>query len=156
MKIRNGKIKLDFNEKRIGNFILRSDADYIKICDLNRKFIYSVSKDVPVGMFLSQSYDDFKDEQTSKGIGNYIGVMWAFFSAVPDVQFLEEAYKSAVDCIERHPEAYGVIRDDSDGADERAIDSVKEMKQLEEEMKQLKENEGKTTDEGEDSAGNDD
>lgn len=139
MKIRNGKVKLDSNEKRVGNFIIKSDSECVKIFDLNKRFIYSASKETPIGMFLSQSYDDFKDEQTSKGIGNYIAVIWAFFAAVPDVQFLEEVYKSAVGCIERHPEAYGVIADDSDEAHQAALDDVKDMKELEEEMKHLNE-----------------
>lgn len=137
MKVsKTGKLRLDANERRIGNFVLRKDEEYMKVCDIGRIFIYSVRRDVPAGMFLAQCYDDFKDEETTKGIGNYIAVLWSLFATVPDVQFLEEVYGSCVSCMERHSDCYGVPPAQvSDEADAEALQAVREMTELEEEVR---------------------
>lgn len=121
MKVsKNGKIRLDANEKRIGNFVLRRDDGYMKLCDVSRLFIYSVSVETPAGMYLAMSYDSFKDEETSRGIVNYIAVLWSLFATVPDVQFLGEVYGSCVSCMERHTDCYGIpsapVSDEADAA----------------------------------------
>lgn len=140
MKIKNGKIRLDEHEKRIGNFVVRLDADYVKIRDIGGVFIFSASTKCAIGMFLKGAWEDFKDEQTSKGIGNYIAVLWSVFSAVPDVDFLTDAYKAAEDCIRRHPEAYGyTTKDISDKEDAEIIEGMKEMMEFEKEVNNLPE-----------------
>jgi len=142
MKVRKGKLKLDSNEKRVGNFVLRKEADYMKICDISRVFIYSISRRKAVGLFLSQSYDSFTDEHVSKGLESYIAVLFAVYSTVPDIDFLKECYASSESCINRHPEAYGRPSVASEAADADAVESVKEMKELEEDAKKLIENAG--------------
>lgn len=139
MKVsKTGKLRLDANERRIGNFVLRKDEEYMKVCDIGRIFIYSVRRDVPAGMFLAQCYDDFKDEETTKGIGNYIAVLWTFFSAVPDAQFLQDSYDAAYGCIKRHPEAYGFQAGEvTDDADAEALQAVREMTEFEEEVRKV-------------------
>ncbi len=137
MKIKDGKIKLDTNEKRVGNFVIKSDNEYVKICDINRRFIYSVSVSTAAGLFLKSAYDDFKDEATSRGLTNYIAVLWSLFATVPDIDFLSEVFQSAKSAIERHPEVYGYPAKVSEEDDAEAVKSVKEMKEFEKEVKEM-------------------
>lgn len=137
MKTRNGKIiKLDANEKRVGNFVLRDDGGYVKIYDIGRKFILSVSKDRVAGDFLKQSFDNLTEDSVGRGISNYIGVAFLFANTVPDTQMLVEVAESCEKCIARHPELYGGSSavDATDDAHIEGVKSVEEMKEFEREI----------------------
>ena len=142
MKVRNGKLKLDPNEKRIGNFVIKSDGDYMKVCDINKVYIYSASASVPAGMFLKQAYDNLSDEGTGKGLGNYIAVLWTFLSTIPDIDFMTGVYKLCEECMNRHPEAYGYLdKNMTEDGDADVIQEMREMQQFEEDVKNLPEDE---------------
>ena len=108
MKIKNGKIRLDPCEKRIGNFIVKEEKEHMKVMDIGQVFTHRAGKRTPVGMFLKASFDDLSDENTHAGVGNWLAVMFAAFATVPDADFLTDVYSASEACMMRHPDAYGM------------------------------------------------
>lgn len=139
MKIMNDKIKLGAGEKRIGNFVVKDETTHMKVMDINQVFTHRADKRTPVGLFLSQCYETLgTDESTGKGLGNWLAVIFTAFSVVPDVEFLEETMKASEACMKRHPEAYGLPKQDiSDEEDAEVIKEEREMAEFEEEVKNL-------------------
>lgn len=138
MRIRNGKLKLDANEKRIGNFIIRDENEHVKVSDLNQVFTHRADKRTPIGLFLKQCYDKLgTDESTGKGLGNWLAVIFTAFSVVPDPEWLTEVYNASESCMKRHPEAYGYPADATEHEDAAAAQEVKEMMEFEEQVKQM-------------------
>ena len=138
MRIRNGKLKLDANEKRIGNFIIRDENEHVKVSDLNQVFTHRADKRTPIGLFLKQCYDKLgTDESTGKGLGNWLAVIFTAFSVVPDVEWLEAVMTASEACMKRHPEAYGYPADATEQEDAAAAQEVKEMTEFEEKVKQM-------------------
>lgn len=136
---KDNKIRLDRDERRIGNFIVKNEKEHIKLSDINQTFTHRVAKRTAIGMFLEQSFDALaSDESTGKGLANYIAVLWAVSCAVPDVEFLETVFKASEDCIGRHPEAYGVTETDpTPERDDEIVREQRELKEFEEEVKQM-------------------
>lgn len=138
MRIKNGKVKLDACERRIGNFIIRDENEHVKVSDLNQLFTHRASKRTPVGMFLKQCFDGLvSDESTGKGLGNWLAVIFTAFSVVPDVEWLTAVYEASEGCMKRHPEAYGYPADAIEQEDAAAAQEVKEMMEFEEQVKQM-------------------
>lgn len=129
MKVtKDNKVKLAKNEKRLGNFVIKNEEEHVKITDINGIFSHRFRKSVPVGAFLEMTYKGVKDEETSKGLRNYIAVLYAVSSTVPDKQWLEDVYNASVECMERHPEVYGYPRGEvSDGEDAKILEEEKEL-----------------------------
>ena len=139
MRIRNGKLKLDANEKRIGNFIVRDENEHVKVSDLNQVFTHRADKRTPIGLFLKQCYDKLgTEESTGRGLGNWLAVIFTAFSVVPDVEWLEAVMAASEACMKRHPEAYGMPKEEATPEqDERAAEEVKGMMEFEEKVRQM-------------------
>lgn len=137
--LKDNKLRLDKNERRIGNFVIRNEENYVKVMDINQVFTHRAEKRVPVGMFLAQCYDALeRDESTGRGLGNWLAVIFTAFSVVPDAQWLEEVMKASADCMERHPEAYGMpATAGTDAENEQVEAEMKEMAEFEEVVKNL-------------------
>ena len=55
MKTKNGKIKLEKGDIRVGNFVLSVEEQHIKVQDLNKYFTLRFHKRMPVGIWLDSS-----------------------------------------------------------------------------------------------------
>lgn len=142
MKLSRSGPKLEKGEIRIGNFFIKEESEHIKVTDLNAVFSFRVRKGIPVGMFIKQSVDAIRkgDEGYEKGTGNYLAVLWALMSTIPDMEFLETAYNACEDCMKRHPEAYGLKKGEpTEEEQQEAEKEVKEMMEFEEELKKMPE-----------------
>ena len=139
MRIKNGKVKLDACERRVGNFIIRDENEHVKVSDLNQLFTHRASKRTPIGMFLKQCFDALaSDESTGKGLGNWLAVIFTAFSVVPDPEWLTDVYSASEACMKRHPEAYGYpAGEPTEEEDAAAVQEVKEMMEFEEQVKQM-------------------
>lgn len=140
MKIRrDNTIKLDANEKRVGNFVVRLEKEHVKVSDINNVFSHRANVTTPVGQFIAGCYAALEtDESTGKGLANWLAVIFTAFSVVPDIQFLEEVMKASTDCMERHPEAYGLPKQDvSDEKDAEIIQEERELTEFEDEVRQM-------------------
>lgn len=137
--LKDNKLRLDKNERRIGNFVIKNEKSHVKVMDINQVFTHRADKRVPIGMFLAQCYEALeKDESTGRGLGNWLAVIFTAFSVVPDVEWLNAVMSASEACMKRHPEAYGMPKDEpTQEEDERAAAEVKEMTELEEKVKQM-------------------
>lgn len=138
MKVtKEGNVKLEKGEVRVGNFFFRDEGEneHIRVTDLNSCFTIRVLKRMPLGIWLDNMMDlsrtDVKGSETLK---TWAAVMWSLLAVVPDDQFVKELIKSTEDALNRHPDWYGY---DKDADDDEAIQDVKEMKEFEEEIRNL-------------------
>lgn len=136
--LKNNKLRLDKNEKRIGNFVVKSEENHMKVFDINSIFTHRAEKRTPVGQFLEQCYDKLgTEESTGRGLGNWLAVIFTAFSVVPDVEWLEAVMDASEACMKRHPEAYGMPKEEATPEqDERAAEEVKGMMEFEEKVKE--------------------
>lgn len=137
---KDGKLKLSKNEKRIGNFVIKKEEFHMKVFDINQIFTHRALRTTAIGKFLEQCYDGLADEKTSRGLSNYIAVLFSVFSTVPDLEFLETVYKASEGCMKRHPEVYGVPSAEvSEKGQEEIIEDEKALHEFEEEVKVIPE-----------------
>ena len=71
---------------------------------------------------------------------NYAAMIYYLNGVVPDQQFMTEVIKAAEACLKRHPELYG-MKEVSDEEDARIVQEEKELKEFEEEVRNLPEEE---------------
>ena len=136
--LKNNKLRLDKNERRIGNFVIKNEENHVKVMDVGQIFTHRADKRTPVGQFLEQCYDGLiSNESTGKGLGNWLAVIFTAFSVVPDVEWLEAVMSASEACMKRHPEAYGYPADATEQEDARALEEVKGMTEFEEKVKQM-------------------
>lgn len=134
---KDGKVKLEKGEIRVGNFFFRDEGEneHIKVTDLNSCFTIRVLKRMPLGIWLDNMIDlsrtDVKGSDTLK---TWVSVMWSLLSVVPDDDFVKEIIKSTEDALNRHPDWYGY---DKNADDDEALQEVKEMKEFEDAIRNL-------------------
>ena len=140
MKVnKKGVAKLEANEVRVGNFFVKRESDQMKICDLNGVFRHSVSRRMPIGIWLEHVWAGASnaDEKCLDTLKVYISTMWSFFSVAPDDEFINEALRIAREALERHPDWYGFNPSDGDEQNRLAAEEVKEMAEFENEVKEM-------------------
>lgn len=150
MKVgKDGKVKLEKGEVRIGNFFVKLENDHIKIQDLNSCFTFRVWTRLPIGIWLSNMYDGAisGNKGAVETLKVYISTMWSVFSVAPDDVYIKDALAMAQSALERHPDWYGAKKDATPEEEEDALKEVKEAAEFEDEMRRLKEKDGE---EGED------
>lgn len=134
--LKDGQIKLDAGEKRVGNFIIKEETAHIKIQDINGIVTHRVEKSMAIGQFLKVIYDKFeRDDAIRNTLENYVAFLYSISCVIPDVEFLKASYESTKECIERHPELYGQPAvPQTDEADAEALRAIKEEKEFEAEV----------------------
>lgn len=138
--LKDGKLKLDRNDRRVGNnMVVRDDGTHMKVMDIGQVFTHRADKRTPVGQFLQGCFLKLgTDESTGKGLANWLAVMFSVFSVVPDIEFLDDVYKASEACMKRHPEAYGLPDQNiSDEKDAQIIQEEREIAEFEEQIKNL-------------------
>lgn len=130
---------MEEGELRVGNYFIKRESDYMKICDLSRVVIYSVSRRLPAGMWLEGVWARRQngDEAAYKTLHTYVATVFAFLSTAPDDGFIADSVKAVEDNLSRHPDWYGIKTDASEKEDAEAVQAVKEMKELEDDARKL-------------------
>lgn len=133
---KQGKIRLEKGEIRIGNFFVRDEGDneHIRLSDLNSCFTLRVWKRMPVGIWLDnmlKSCDGGKDS-----LKTYIAMMWSVMAVAPDNEFVTDMLKCAESALKRHPDWYGSKDDATQEEDKEAQEEVDGMMSLEEQVKE--------------------
>lgn len=128
---KDGKLKLDKNERQIGNFIFKNEEEHIKICDINSQITHRVAKHLNIGRMLEMALKDKQDNW----LGNYAAMVWLFSNIVTDEQFFVDIDKACVDCVNRHKEFYGIKEDITPEQDKEILDEVKAATEAIEELK---------------------
>jgi len=136
---KDGKVRLEKGETRIGNFFVRDEGDngYVSVTDLNSCYKIRLLKRMPLGIWITNLLE--LGDEGKNSIKTWIAVMWSLLSVVPDDGFVQELIKSTEDALKRHPDWYGF---NPDADDAEAAREVQEMAEFEEEVKKLAE-EGK-------------
>lgn len=136
---KDNKIKLAKNERRIGNFVIKNEAEHVKVMDIGQLFTHRAAKSTPIGQYLEICYDALeKGDSTGMGLRNWISVIFAAFSVIPDIEFLERVIAECEACLKRHPEVYGAP--DGPGTDDENAEAeaeAKEMMEFEEDLKKM-------------------
>lgn len=125
------KFKINKSDKRIGNFVYHPENDAVKLSDISGLITHRVSTLIPKGQFIAGAIENDYD----KWLEAYAVVMFNVLSCVPDEQFLNELNNAAVNCVERHPQLYG-LKKDIDKAEDDAI--LKDQKEYHEAIESLK------------------
>ena len=128
---KDGKLKLSKDERQYGNFVYKNEEEYVKICDINSNLTHRVSKSLNIGQMLSIA---LKEKRTN-WLENYATMVWMFSNIVTDEQFFLDIDKACGDCINRHPELYGIKKDISDKEDAEILQEAKEVYEAIEELK---------------------
>ena len=128
---KDGKLKLDKNERQIGNFVFKNEDEHIKICDINSQITHRVAKHLNIGRMLEMALKDKQDNW----LGNYAAMLWLFSNIVTDEQFFLDIDKACVDCVNRHKEFYGIKEDITPEQDKEILDEVKATTEAIEELK---------------------
>lgn len=144
MKVsKDGKLSLNSKDHRVGNFVWTDYTDYIAFSDISRTIQTKVSKRTFVGQMLENAIRGRNDNF----LHNYAGVLYYLNGIAPDAQFIREAFKAAQDCIVRNPDLYGseVVSDERDA---EIIREQQELRQFEDDVRKLQEDEDKQEDSG--------
>ena len=128
---KDGKLKLSKDERQIGNFIYKNEAEHIKICDINSQMTHRVAKSLNIGRMLEMALKDKQDNW----LANYAAMTWMYSNIITDEQFFVDINKSCVDCVNRHKEFYGIKEDISEKEDAEILQEAKEVYEAIEELK---------------------
>ena len=120
---KDGNLKLSKNERQIGNFIYKDEAEHIKISDINSMITHRVSKHLNIGRMLEMAFKERKDVY----LGNYAAMLWNFSNIVTDEQFFMDMDRVCVTCVNRHKEFYGIKEDITPEADKEILDESIEV-----------------------------
>lgn len=136
MKVtKNGRVKLDSRDTRVGNFVVTDEPEHIKIQDINSTYHIRISKRMPVGIWLTALLE--RGESALPTLKTYIAVVWSMLSVAPDDDFVQDIIKATEAALKRHPDWYGIKADATDEEHAEAAREVREMKEFEEEVKKL-------------------
>lgn len=128
---KDGKLKLSKDERQYGNFEFKNEQEYVKISDINSNLTHRVSKSLNIGQMLSIA---LKEKHTN-WLENYASMVWMFSNIVTDEQFFLDIDKVCGDCINRHPELYGIKKEISEKEDAEILQEAKEVYEAIEELK---------------------
>jgi hypothetical protein len=129
---KDGKLKLSKDERQIGNFIYKNEAEHIKICDINLQMTHRVAKHLNIGRMLEMALKERQDTY----LANYAAMTWLFSNIVTDEQFFLDIDKACVDCVNRHKEFYGIKEDITTEQDAEILQEAKETYEAIEELKE--------------------
>lgn len=133
MKVgKDGKLKLSKDERQIGSFIYKNEAEHIKICDINSQMTHRVGKHLNIGRMLEMALKEKKDQY----LANYATMTWLYSNIVTDEQFFLDIDKACVDCVNRHKEFYGIKEDITPEQDKEILEESKEVYEAIEELKE--------------------
>ena len=128
---KDGKLKLSKDERQFGNFVIKNEAEYVKICDINSNLTHRVSKGLNIGQMLAIA---LKEKHTN-WLESYASLVWLFSNIVTDEQFFLDINKVCEDCINRHPEIYGIEKNISQEEDAEILQESREVYEAIEELK---------------------
>lgn len=128
---KDGKLKLSKDERQYGNFVFKNEEEYVKICDINSNLTHRVSKSLNIGQMMAIA---LKEKQTI-WLGDYAKLVWTFSNIVTDEQFFLDIDRVCGECINRHPELYGIEPNISAKEDAKILQESKEVHEAIEELK---------------------
>lgn len=134
MKVtKEGKVKLERDEIRVGNFFFKLEPEHIKVQDLNSLMTFRVGRRRAIGIWLENTLKLKEDGHETLRV--YAATIWTFLCMVPDNEAIKGIVELTKAAIERHPDWYGYKPSDDDKENADAAQEVKEMAEFEESVK---------------------
>lgn len=134
MKTKNGKVMLEKGEVRVSNFFFKLEKSHIKVQDLSTMLSLRIRREAAVGMWVEAMIR--KGEEAYPSLELYAASMFMVMLTVPDDDFITDMSGVVTRAVERHPEFYGVSREDL--TDEQQSSVVAEEEAKAEFIEQLK------------------
>ena len=139
MKVtQDNHVKLAKNDIRVGNFVVSVGEKSIRMTDISELTRSAVSKDTVNGAYLAMAAKEGNHDRLhlEAAITNH------FLCVAKDEQCMKEIVESLNACALRHPDIYGKV-DGTDAEHEAAATEVREMREFEEELKNLPDGDNK-------------
>ena len=129
MKTGKGKLKLSSDDVRVGNFVIHTEKEHYKIRDINSVFSFRCANFTPIGQLFKAAILNMKsgDKNSENFIHDYCAVMYNVLSVAPDYEFLSDAQKCALDCLNRHKDLYGIKDDISKEEDDKILKETADL-----------------------------
>lgn len=127
------KFKINKGDRRVGNFVYHLENNAVKVSDINGIVSHRISTFTPKGQFVAMAVEQ-KDKED--WLMAYAVTVFNVLSCVPDATFMEELNKSAKDCVERHPDIYGVKPGIDKTDDDKILENEKEVHDAVESLKE--------------------
>lgn len=132
MKVgKDGRLKLSKDERQVGNFVFKNEAEHVKICDLGSQMTHRVAKHLNIGRMLEIALNDRQDNW----LHNYATMTWMYSNIVTDEQFFADINAACVNCVNRHKDFYGIKEDITTEQDAEILQEAKEVYEAIEELK---------------------
>lgn len=131
MKVKDGKLKLDKRDVRIGNFVVTDEENHYKVQDINGQISHRFAKETLIGRALPVMLK----QEDRKFLSVWISALYSAFSVVPDAKFLEDVISAVNACIMRHKDDFYGGNVVSDAEDEKIL---REQKMLHEDYGNVK------------------
>jgi hypothetical protein len=140
MKIVNGKVKLDANDYRVGNFVFHDEEGHVKMMDIGGALSVRVSKAFAKGRML-----DMAVKERSEGfLTNVAATTYNFLCTIPDMEFFKAVNDACIACVNRHKDIYGLKDDVTAEEDAEILKEERELHDASDEVaKKVKEGEDK-------------
>ena len=131
---KDGKVKLEKNEVRVGNFFIKMEKGHVKVQDISSLASFRISRSVAAGMWLCAMVEK-KAEDT---LHIYAASLFSALLTVPDDEFVGRLSEAVGDAMKRHPEWYGVKREElSDEEQAKVVEEEKEKAEFVEQVRSL-------------------
>lgn len=132
MKVgKDGKLKLSKDERQIGSFIYKKEAEHIKITDINGGVTHRISRKM---LMSGRLLDIQMSEKETTFLHNYATMVYNFSGVLPDEEFMIAVNNACIACINRHKEFYGITEDITPEKDAEIIQEAKETIEALEEL----------------------
>lgn len=114
--MKDGRVKLDALEIRVGKFFVKREEAHMKSTDMNRVFSFRVGLRMPLGAWMERIWllASKKDGKALNTLNVYLSTMWTLFSVAPDDEFMQDAIRAADSALKRHPDWYGIKPEDGE------------------------------------------
>lgn len=144
MKVKkDGRIKLDKLDMRVGNFVVRLEPERIRFCDIGNLAVHSIDRRTAKGEVMTMLYQQAREDENSKTLlQNYCAVMFNTLLTVPfnteqedGFIYMAELQKLNEECIRRGKAVYGVEDEPSEDKEKEDIQAVKDTLEAEEDAR---------------------
>lgn len=145
MKVnKKGEIKLDNNEVRVGNYVVREEKDYIKVMDINGMLSFRYHNVfIGKGLYYKELLAMVRrgEEGAEEVLKTVCFVDHYLLTAIYDKQGMEDIVSKVTEIIKRRPELYGMDANPTEEKNEQDLQATKDLLSLQEEFKEKLQNE---------------
>lgn len=143
MKTKNGKVKLERRDLRLGNFVFTDEKGAISLSDIGGLMKIRLNEELTSAKIIKIFMESAKggDESASNALAAYATVMYNLISSSPfhrtqedGFNFLVELNNLVVRCVNVNKDLYGLKEDISLEEDNEIVEDLKGVNEFEEKI----------------------